>query len=439
MLEAVRRKASSPRTCVIGAGISGLVTCKALGDAGVPHQCFETRDRVGGLWAFEPGRTAAYRSLHINTSRQGTELRDFPMPKALADYPHHSEIADYLRGYAESFGLGERVRLGCGVERVEPAWGGGFRVRLGDGTEEAFDAVVVANGHHADPSLPPKPPGSFDGVELHARDYVDPRVPHDLVGKRVVVVGFGNSAVDIACELGRAGGAKGVSLSVRRGAWVLPRYALGKPLDQSSIALGLLPAPLRQSLAEAWYRRAVGRHGSLGLPEPDHRLGNAHPTVSSELPGLLRQGRVAVRGVIIEHLGDSVRFADGSIERADAIVYATGYRIRFPFFAEDFVSAPGNEIMLYLRVFHPEVPGLAFVGLCQPLGSIFPVAEAQAKLIAAHLAGHYPLPSSDRMRRAAARERRRGLSRFGSSPRHTMQVDVPGYLRVLTREIGAGP
>ena len=119
------------------------------------------------------------------------------------------------------------------------------------------------------------PEGEFTGLELHSHHYVDPTEPHDLRGKRVVVVGFGNSAVDIACELGRDTHGGEVFLSVRRGAWVLPKYALGRPLDQLGVAPPLVPRALRQALVELWYRIAVGDPTRFGLPVPDHRLGDA--------------------------------------------------------------------------------------------------------------------------------------------------------------------
>lgn len=424
-------------TCVIGAGCSGLVACKALADAGIAFTCFEASDRVGGLWVFGNinGRSSAYRSLHINTSRDRMQFRDYPMPRVYPDYPDHTLIARYLADYAREFDLERHIRFRSEVAKVQPTADGKYEVTLASGERRRFGAIVVANGHHWDPHWPnPLPTGSFDGVELHSHSYVDPSHPEDLRGRRVVVVGIGNSAVDIACELSRATPEGHVLLAVRRGAWVLPKYVLGKPLDAQSALPRVLPRRLRQALAELWYHIAIGSPARFGLPLPDHHLGDAHPTVSDELFSRLASGHVRAKPHIVERRGTRVRFADGSEEPVDAIIYATGYRVSFPFFERDFVAALDNELSLFLRVFHPHAPHLYFIGLCQPLGPIMPIAEAQAKLVAAHLRGDYSLPSVTAMQAASKRERERVRRRFGGSPRHTMQVDFDAYLDELARE-----
>ena len=172
-----------PKTCIIGAGSSGLVVAKALADSGVPFDCFEESDRVGGLWVFgnKNGRSAAYRSLSINTSRDRMQYADFPMPRDDPDYPGHARLARYFSAYAERFGLGPRIRFETRVERVERAPEGGFLVSLANGASERYGAVVVANGHHWDPSWPDPPiPGEFGGVTLHSHAYVAPDEPHGL-------------------------------------------------------------------------------------------------------------------------------------------------------------------------------------------------------------------------------------------------------------------
>lgn len=362
------------------------------------------------------------------------------MPADYPDYPRHEMIARYLDDYANAFELRDHIKFQSRVVTVRPD-GGGFEVSLDNGARERFGAVVVANGHHHKPSFPPAVPGVFSGKILHSGEYVDPAEPANLVGKCVVVVGFGNSAVDIASELAGTSPTTRVLLSVRRGAWVLPRYAFGRPLDQmssSSGALNLLPRALRKKLVALWYRSSVGRPEQFGLPKPDHAIGDAHPTVSDSLLPLIRAGRIAVKPKITRFEGDRVHFDDGSGERADAIVYATGYQVDFPFFDKSYVSAPNNELELYLRVFSPAHARLYFVGLCQPLGPIFPIAQAQARLVAAHRAGDYELPSAEEMTRLAHAERDAVRRRYGSSPRHTMQVDFDDYLAAISAEERAG-
>jgi hypothetical protein len=428
-------------TAIIGAGSSGLTVLKALIEVGVPAVCFERGSKVGGNWVFDNdnGQSRIYRSLRINTSRRRMQFSDFPMPAGdpdSPDYAGHEQVGRYFEAYAEAFRLKPSIRFRCGVERVDQVEGG-YRVRSSDGQVTTFGAVIVANGHHWDPAYPsPAPPGTFDGVVLHSHDYVSPGEPHALQGKRVVVVGIGNSAVDIASELAKSGAH--VQLSVRRGAWVLPRYVLGKPIDEPGVIPRSWPEQVRTTLAELWYRLVVGEPGAYGLPVPDHHLAHAHPTLSDDLLPLLRDGRIVARPEIASFAGSAVRFSDGSVTQADALLYCTGYSVTFPFFEQSFVSAPDNELPLYLRCFHLQHRGLMFAGLCQPLGAIMPLVEAQGRLFARYLNGQYELPEPSEMLRRTEREREHVRRRFVASRRHTMQVDFDRYLEDLQRELRAG-
>lgn len=427
---------SPSRICVIGAGSSGLVAVKALKDAGLPFDCYEARDRLGGLWAFdERSPSGAYRSLHINTSRARMQWADFPMPADYPDYPHHTQIQRYFDAYADAFGLREHVTLRTRVARVEER-GPYFHVTLDGGQSRDYRGVVVANGHHWDPSYPTFP-GEFAGVTLHSHQYRSPSEPFELRGRRVVVVGFGNSACDIACELATSG-AERVFLATRRGAWVLPKYVFGRPLDQLGATPGFLPRSLRKLWAEFLYRLVIGRPEAYGLPRPDHRLGGAHPTLSSDLLPLLKRGAVQPKPNVRRLAGTRVEFSDGSVEDVSAIVYATGYKVTFPFFDPDYVSAKDNALPLYHRVFHPDRERLAFIGLAQPLGAIMPIAEAQAKLVADYFAGRYALPERSELLARIAADEAALRERFVASRRHTMQVDFDEYMATIAREHEAG-
>jgi hypothetical protein len=431
----------TPRVALIGAGACGLATAKALLDAGVPFQCFEKGDRVGGNWVFrnKNGLSSSYRSLHINTSRERMQFRDFPMPKDYPDYPRHDLIARYFESYAQAFGLYSHIRFETSVEHAVPRAQGGFRLSLSGGETAEFDALIVANGHHWHPAWPePRIPGEFSGIELHSHSYIDPDEPHALRGKRVLVVGMGNSAMDIACELGHPGVAEQVFLSARRGAWVLPKYAFGKPIDQTSLLPVFLPAGVRRALAELWYRLAVGRPEDFGLPKPEHHIDQAHPTMSADLLTRLGSGDVRAKRALVRCEGRAVHFSDGSQEQVDAIIYATGYHVSFPFFEPGLVPLEGNDLPLYLRIFPLDREDLCFVGLAQPVGAVMPLAEAQARLIAEKLTGRYDLPTADERKRRTARDRAAMFARYVPSPRHTMQLDFDEYLTQLAQEAEVG-
>src|SRR5918997_643039 len=220
-----------PTACIIGAGSSGIAAAKALHARGIPFDCFEKSDRVGGNWVFgnKNGMSAAYRFLHINTSRERMAYSDFPMPKSYPDFPRHDQIAAYFDDYVDHFGFRDRILFETGVERAERRPDGTWDVSTETGDTQRYDMLLVANGHHWDKRWPePAFPGTdeFEGVQMHAHDYVD---NESLRDKDVVVLGMGNSAMDISVESSEA--ARSTYLAARRGAWIVPKYLFGKPLD----------------------------------------------------------------------------------------------------------------------------------------------------------------------------------------------------------------
>ncbi len=426
--------------CVIGAGSSGISMAQVLAARGVPFDCFEAGSRVGGNWRYQNdnGMSSAYESLHINTSRQLMEYAAYPMPTSLPDYPDHRQIAAYFDDYVEHFGLAERITFRTEVTRVEPRGPHEYAVtvRSRDGGEpetRTYRHVVVANGHHWDPRWPePSYPGAetFPGEQLHAHYY---RTPEPLAGKRVLVLGIGNSACDIAVESSRVAAA--TDLSMRRGAHILPKYMFGVPTDHlTDSPLARSPLRLQQWSMAALLRLTQGKVTDYGLPEPDHAVLHAHPTVSQDLLSRLGHGDLGVRPTIDRFEGAKVFFADGSAGEYDVVVYATGYKVCFPFLGPDVVRTEDNHVDLYRRVVHPEHPGLYFQGLIQPLGAIMPLAEAQAEWIGDLVTGAGRLPSARQMRAQITRYDAAVRRRYVASQRHTLQVDFHAYRAELARE-----
>ncbi len=428
-----RARGAHPRVCVIGAGSSGIAACQVLHARGMPFDCFEKGSAVGGNWRYmnDNGMSAAYRSLHINTSRGLMAYATYPMPSDLPDYPNHEQIAAYFDAYVDRFGFREHIRFRTEVKLVEAAPEGGWNVTLHDGTTTRYDDVLIANGHHWDARWPDPPyPGEFHGRQLHAHDY---KTPEGMEGQNVLVLGIGNSATDIAVETSRV--ANMTYLAMRRGAYVIPKYLKGRPTDELGTELtSRLPLAVQRYFYARALKTAQGDMGSYGLPAPDHKLLEAHPTISSDLCTRIGHGRVTVKPNIERLDGDHVRFTDGTTEPVDTIVYCTGYKISFPFLPADMISAPDNRIPLYRRVVDPNHPGLYFIGLIQPLGAIMPIAELQSEWVADILEDRAQLPSRAVMRDVIRREDERMAKRYVRSPRHTIQVDFYPYMRTLRRE-----
>ncbi|MFI9638529.1 flavin-containing monooxygenase [Micromonospora sp. NPDC051925] len=426
-----------PTVAVIGAGAAGLATLKALADAQVPAVCFDSGDRVGGLWVYGAPGSPAYRTLHLNTSRTRTQFADHPMPADWPDYPDHARVAGWLADYADRFALTGAVRLRHTVDRVVPERGDRWTVHADgpDGpTAVTVDAVVVANGHNRVPRPPqPYPAGVSTAKQLHSHAY---RSPEQLAGRRVLVVGGGNSAMDIAVDASYT--ADRTLLSLRRGVWVVPKHLLGRPSDTLNGALARrLPWRLRQRISQALLTATVGDPTRYGLPAPAHGFLQDHPTLSDGLLSRLAHGEIHPRPGIAALDGDRVTFTDGRTDEVDLIIWCTGYRVEIPFLDPALLGDGADTLPLYRHVFHPDVPGLAFVGLMQSTGAAFPLVEAQARLVAAHLAGRYALPDPARQHADIRAERRAATQRWGQR-RPAMRVDFDSYLHQLGRELTAG-
>jgi len=427
--------AGNPRktAVVIGAGAAGLAAGKALAERGIAFDWFEKGSMVGGLWQIDNdnGGAAAYHSLHLNSSRPLTQYPSYPMPQDWPDYPNHELMVEYFEAFADHFNLRELITFNTAVATVERLDDGGWRVTTSDGATTEYDHVIVANGHHSVPKTPTLE-GEFTGETMHSHDYRSAEV---FRGKRVLVIGVGNSGMDIACDASRL--ADETYLSTRHGVHVLPKYALGRPIDQLSSPLSThIPFAVERLLYEAIVRIAVGKPEDRGLPKPDHRLLSAHPTVSAELLDRVGHGDVVMKPNISRADGTTISFDDGTSVEVDLIVFATGYRITFPFLDPAVIDPADNTLRLYQRVVPPHLPGLWFVGFIQTVGSGIPLYEYQAEWVAELLSGDCVLPSEAEMDAWLERDAQALSKRYLRSTRHTIQVDYWRYIRSVKGEMG---
>lgn len=363
---------------IIGGGFSGLGVAAAFKRHGIPFEVLERDTGVGGNW-----RHGVYEGVHIISSRKTTQYSDYPMPERWPDFPSGAQMLEYLESYAAHHGLAPHIRFGTEVVRVAPlgreagTWAVTTRP-AGAADDSAavtrtYAGVVVCNGHHWAPRLPDYP-GRFDGELIHAKAY---RSREQLRGKRVLVIGGGNSACDIAVEAARVGRAS--SISLRRGYWFLPKTFLGVPLVE--LMQPWMPPFAQRALARTVVRLAVGRYEQYGLPHPDHAPFERHPTINSELLYLLRHGRITAHPDIARYDGAEVEFVDGARGAFDLVVAATGYDVRFPFLAEGVVSWSKGFPVLMGGVMPPDHKNIYFFGLGQPRYGAGPLISAGAELL----------------------------------------------------------
>jgi flavin-binding monooxygenase-like protein len=421
------------KVCVIGAGSSGLAAAKTFKERGIPFDCLEREQDIGGLWNEATGTGVVYDTTYLVSSRDQTGFEDYPFPGEYPVYPSHRETLAYLRAYAMNFGILDHIEFNTTVDHVERVRDGWGVQVAGEDRPRFYAALVIANGHHHTPRLP-HIPGTFSGEILHSRDY---RSVKQLADKRIVVVGTGNSGCDIVVD--GTSVASRVWLSMRRGTYFVPKFLFGRPMDGIINFFEKIPMPraIRNRLYTRWHRHMVGKNERYGLPEPEHRIMETHPTMNTVLPQLAAHGRIGIKPAITEFAGDKVRFSDGTEVEADLVVYATGYEIALPFIDPTLIFGPDNCPLLYLNVFHPEHDDLFAVGLIQANGSIWRLADLQAQLVASYLIakaeGHERAAWFDGLKRQG----RASMSNaaYVQSDRHRLEANYYAYRRMLKRHL----
>ena len=354
--------AHTKEIAVIGAGAAGLISAKTMAQAGFAVTVFERGSHIGGMWDIDNdnGLGVAYRNLHINTDTYLTQLKDYPFRKGVKDYAHHTEMLEYLRGYAENFGVDKLIRFGSTVTKLTPLPEGGWDVEVNNSETRRFQAVIVATGHLHKPRWPTLP-GDFAGNYIHAASYRDPK---PFIDERVCVVGLGNSPLDIATDLAHVGSR--VVVSARTGAFIWPKYAFGYPLTRMAGRvhdIKFLPLRAKTWLSRTLNRMVVrvvwGRMSDYGIKLPAKK---SHPISNQFFLSHLKYGRVVLKGGIKRIEGKKIWFDDDSAEEFDTVIAATGYTVEFPFLDRATLGNEDTLLPLYKRVVPPDLPGLYFVG-----------------------------------------------------------------------------
>lgn len=420
-----------PKVAVIGAGCSGITAIKNLKQAGIQDiTCYEQNDQIGGNWIFsaKESHSSVCETTHIISSKKLSEYSDFPMPETYPDYPSHRQVLAYFQAYAKKFEVEPHIRFHTGVARMELTIDQKWTITTTEGDTQTYDFVLLANGHHSVPRHPDLP-GKFTGEYLHSHQY---KTNQPFAGKRVLVIGGGNSACDCAVECSRV--APFVAISMRSPQYIIPKFMLGKPTDTFNATMQWVPRFLADPLRKLSLKIQIGQYEHYGLTTPPYPVTKAHPTLNSELLYKIRHGNVQPRKGIQNIDGQLVTFSDGTQESFDTIIAATGYKISFPFMDKDLVNYEDAErIPLYLRMFHPAYQNLIFIGLVQPQGAVWPLSDYQSQLAAKYIRGNYQLPSD--LQRKAGQEAGQIAKDFTAAKRHAVEVHYHPFLRKLKKEI----
>lgn len=424
-----------PRVCVIGAGPSGITAIKNLLDQDLDVVAYDYNHDVGGNWIYseDESHSSVFETTHIISSKTLSQYEDYTFDdfeKGIPDYPSHDQLRRYFQAYAAHFGLYEVIQFDTLVKHCERLDASTWRVsteREGVETTEEFTHLVVCNGHHWQPRHP-EYPGEFSGEYLHSHQF---KKADRFAGRRVLVIGGGNSACDVAVETSRV--ATKTAISMRRGYRIVPKFLFGQPTDVVANKNKWLPLKWKYFFSEQIVKLINGSNKLYGLQEPDHRAGGTHPTVNDELLYKLRHGKVSPKVDIERFEGKTVHFKDGTQEDFDVVIACTGYVLAHPFFKKDFLDYSEGDVPLYLKMFHPDYENLYFIGMFQPLGCIWPGSELQSKIAAREIAGVWQRPAN--IKELCLREVTHPHLNQIKTPRHTITVDFAKFSKALKKHL----
>ena len=422
------------RVAVIGAGPSGISAIKNFTDQGFEVTAFERCNGVGGNWRFNDpsGHSSVFETTHIISSKYTSFYEDYPLPESASDYPSHKELLKYFNSYADHFDIKKNIRFGTEVVKCKQSDNDKWTVEwchFESNKKEIsnFDALVVCNGHHHEPRYPDYP-GEFTGEYLHSHDFKSAK---PFAGKKVLVIGGGNSACDVAVETARV--AKSISISWRRGYYLIPKFMYGLPTDLYAIKSRWVPRIFRAPFMKYMLERFQGKNEDIGLQKPEQPIFATHPTVNSELYYAVRHGKVTPQKDIKSFNNNKVIFIDGHEEEFDVVIACTGFKIKHSFFDKDFINYENGKVPLLHRMIPADIKNLYFIGLFQPLGCIWPGAELQSKLAAKHLIGDWKPKES--IKDLLVKEMANPDVPQLDTPRHTITVDDPSFRERLKNEL----
>ena len=422
------------KVAVIGAGPSGITAIKNLKEKGFDVIGFERCSGVGGNWRYDDpsGHSSVFETTHIISSKYTSYYEDFPLPKTSSDYPSHKELLSYFNEYSEHFGIKKHIQFNAEVIKCEQEDNGRWIIEWKHlNTDlinvQKFDALVVCNGHHHEPRLP-NYPGNFSGEYIHSHSY---KKAEPFRNKKVLVIGGGNSACDVAVETSRI--SKSTAISWRRGYYLIPKFMFGLTSDVFGLRSRWLPRFIRLPFMKFMLELMQGKNEDIGLPKVTNHILATHPTINSDLYNAVRHGKVLPKPDIEKFDDKFVYFKDGTFEEFDTVIACTGYKIKHKFFDKNLINFEKGPVHLLHRMLPANIKNLYFIGLFQPLGCIWPGAELQSKLAAQHLAGEWE-PKGD-IKKLIENELKNPDVMQVNTDRHTITVDDYSFRNRLKKEL----
>ncbi|MEQ9365968.1 MAG: NAD(P)-binding domain-containing protein [Leptospirales bacterium] len=421
--------------CIIGAGAAGLGAAKAFKQAGLNFDVFEDAGDVGGIWDASRDDSPVNRNTHVIASKATQQYPDFPMPDSYPDYPDHRLVLRYLRSYADQFGLREHINFNSKVSKIEPGDGRGWRVSLESGATKDYAGVVIATGHDRLPRMP-EIKGDHGIEVLHSSRFKD---VGQILNKRVLIVGAGQSAADLLCEA--ATNAETTYHSTRRGFFCMPKHMLGRPTD--TWLQGKAPKFMRRFAFKSLFRILLLKSRSFGLPIPGIKKSLVIPILGDQLHHHYTHGDIVHKGDIERLEGNRVYFDDGSEAEVDVIFFATGFSPSYEFIDPRHLNwAPdAAKPALFLHIFPPETENLFVVGMVRPIGSHWDAYEHQGHLVASYIKARENAPARaerfDKLRKSRRQPDLQAGIRFYNAGEYPLVVEKQEYVKQVRRQIKA--
>ncbi|MEM6892376.1 MAG: NAD(P)-binding domain-containing protein [Bacteroidota bacterium] len=418
---------------IIGAGPAGIAAGVALKQAKIPFEIVDAGDSFGGIWDIGRQETPMYQSAHFISSKTLSGFQDFPMPDHYPDYPNHSLVLSYIQSYAERHHLSGNARFCTKVLKVvktESLW----EVTFENYKTKTYSGVICVTGITWELNYP-EVEGKFAGEFIHSFDYKEDEL---FKGKKVLVIGAGNSGCDIACDAART--AEKAFISMRRGYYFIPKYTLGIPSDLYKERFGIPIKALDRGISQLLLNKVfVGNLKNYGLQKPDHKLMESHPIMNSRLLHYLGHGDIKAKPNVVCAYGNQVTFQDGTTEEVDLIVAATGYKRTFPFLDDTLLDIEkGKEPSPYLQIFSRKFDTLFFMGGIEVSAAVFALFNQQAKLIAAFIgAKNEKRDTYKRFVREKVEKKvnLRGNNTYIDTQRHQRYVDKKQYQKILKQQL----